>query len=171
MRSASPPTGAAVHDHPCGPPRGRARRRGAAEQACTDRRVLVRNRNRIFLLMLVLVVGCGIGGITMGSRIYHRTSSGLTQLPAAASAYLDAVRDGDLEKAYQQLCRQVREHTTLQAFQANTRHINAYRLFDVKVINGTQGSVDVRLTLDDGAQSDQTIPFRLEDEQWRPCEP
>jgi len=131
----------------------------------------VRSRNRIFLVVLVLGVGCCIGGITMGSRIYHRTSRGLAQLPAAASAYLDAVRDGDLQKAYQQLCKQVRAHTTLQAFQANTRRITAYRLLGVQVINGTQGTVQARLTLAEGAQSDQTIPFRLEDEQWRPCEP
>ena len=31
--------------------------------------------------------------------------------------------------------------------------------------------VQARLTLDEGAQSDQTIPFRREDQQWRPCEP
>ena len=131
----------------------------------------MRSRNRIFLLLLVVGVGCCIGGITMGSRIYHRTSNGLAQLPAAASAYLDAVRDGDLQKAYQQLCKQVRAHTTLQAFQANTRRITAYQILGVQVINGTQGRVQARLTLAEGAQSDQTIPFRLEDEQWRPCEP
>jgi hypothetical protein len=80
---------------------------------------LVRTRNRIFLLVLVVGVGCGIGGIVAASRVYHRTASGPAQLSTAASAYLDAVRGGDLPKAYQQLCRQVRAHT-LSTFRDNT---------------------------------------------------
>jgi hypothetical protein len=53
---------------------------------------------------------------------YHHTSTGLDQLPAAASAYLDAVRDGDIEGAYQQLCSEVRNNTTLDTFRVPTRH-------------------------------------------------
>jgi hypothetical protein len=128
----------------------------------------------MFLLVFLVVVACGLVGIIGASRLYHRVAASTADLRVAASRYLDAVRAGDTDRAYQQLCSVARSRTSLDVFRSQTKALGSYRLLSVQITTQnreTRGYVLTRLALTDGTTSDQTIPFQYEGGQWRPCDP
>lgn len=132
-----------------------------------------RRRDLTILLALVLLAACCIGGIVAGSRVYNQASRAPGELRTAATQYLDAVRAGNLDGAYQQLCAQARNHESFENFKSHTARLSGYQILGVQIENHngqTHGFVATRLTLTDNAVTDQTVPFINEDRRWRPCE-
>ncbi|WP_346538496.1 hypothetical protein [Micromonospora sp. DPT] len=136
--------------------------------------------NRRTLRIVLIVVGavlavCCLGGVVGGFFVYGAAKEAVGPVREATTSYLDALRSGDHQRAYDLLCRAERERTSLAEFRR--RWEAEPRLVDYDVagltVNNTNGRVrgtaTVRLTTATGGTSTQVLTLVKEDGAWRLC--
>ncbi|MGB2569844.1 hypothetical protein ACPFP2_15520 [Micromonospora citrea] len=131
---------------------------------------------RIVLVVVGVVLAlCCVGGAVGGFFVYGAVKETVGPVSEATTTYLDAVRSGDHQRAYDQLCRQRREQTSLAEFtrqQEAQPQVVGYRVGGVNVTNTNgrvRGSATVRLTTETGSTSTQVFTLVKEDGAWRVC--
>ncbi|SCG33756.1 DUF4878 domain-containing protein [Micromonospora halophytica] len=136
--------------------------------------------NRRTLRIVLIVVGivlalCCVGGAVGGFFVYGAVKETVGPVSEATTTYLDAVRTGNHQQAYDQLCRQRREQTSLAEFtrqQEAQPRVIGYEVGGVNVNNTNgrvRGSATVRLTTESGSTSTQVFTLVKEDGAWRVC--
>ncbi|MGK5440991.1 Rv0361 family membrane protein [Micromonospora sp. URMC 105] len=136
--------------------------------------------NRRTLRIVLIVVGvvlalCCLGGTVGGFFLYGAAKEAVGPAREATTSYLDAVRAGDHQRAYELLCREERERTSLADF--GRRQAAEPRLVDHDIagltVNNTNGQVrgtaTVRLTTETGGASTRVLTLVKEDGAWRLC--
>ncbi|TWG23552.1 hypothetical protein [Actinoplanes teichomyceticus] len=131
-----PPPGPGVHPpFPAPPVEGRGRRIGLGLGVGAG--------------ILVLVCGGGLAAV-IGLAV-AMTGAANEQAHIVVSDYLDAVQDGDYDKAYAQLCQDTKDVTTLGEYRrrmAQQERFDSYHVGDVDLVTG---EVPVDLTYPGGA--------------------
>ncbi|MEH0983126.1 Rv0361 family membrane protein [Micromonospora sp. CPCC 205556] len=136
--------------------------------------------NRRTLRIVLIVVGvvlavCCLGGAVGGFFLYGAAKEAVGPVREATTGYLDAVRAGDHQRAYELLCREERERTSRADF--DRRQAAEPRLVDYDIagltVNNTNGRVrgtaTVRLTTETGGESTRVLTLVKEDGAWRLC--
>ena len=136
--------------------------------------------NRRTLRIVLIVVGvvlalCCAGAAIGGWFIYDTVRDGVAPARNATVSYLDAVRDGDHQRAYDQLCEERREQLTLAEFSQQRESqpkLVAYEITGLHVSNNNGrvgGTATVRLETEIGADTTQIISLVRENGDWRVC--
>ncbi|MEV4480457.1 Rv0361 family membrane protein [Micromonospora coxensis] len=142
--------------------------------------VMASRRNNRGLRIALIVVGvvvalCCVGSAVGGYFVYGTVKETVGPVSEATTSYLDAVRAGDHQRAYGQLCRERRGRTSLVEFtrqQEAQPRVVGYEVGGVNVTNTNgrvRGSATVRLTTETGSTSTQVFSLVKEDGAWRIC--
>lgn len=135
-----------------------------------------RTARTIIIVVVVVLLLCCVGGSVGGFWLYRTVSGAVAPVSDATSTYLDAVRRGDNETAYAQLCSSMRNRMTEQDFTrlaATQPKLADYDINGVAVntTNGrTTGTTTVRLSYADGTKRTQVYTLVKEDGVFRVCE-
>ncbi|MGC5021675.1 DUF4878 domain-containing protein [Micromonospora sp. DT47] len=138
-----------------------------------------RNNSRTLRTVLIVVGAvlavCCVGGVVGGFFLYSTVKEAVGPARDATTSYLDAVRAGDHQRAYDLLCRQNREETSLADFarrQETQPRLADYEIGGLNVTNTngrTRGTATVRMTTETGAETTQVFTLVKEDGAWRIC--
>ncbi|MFJ6198571.1 hypothetical protein [Micromonospora sp. NPDC092111] len=134
-----------------------------------------RTLRTVLVVVGIVLAVCCVGGAVGGWFIYGAAKDTLTPVREATTTYLDAVRAGDHQRAYDQLCARERERTTAAEFaqrQTTQPRLVGYDVDGVHVNNTNglvRGTVTVRLTTDGGGTRTQVFTLLKEDGAWRVC--
>ncbi|QOC90589.1 Rv0361 family membrane protein [Micromonospora craniellae] len=135
--------------------------------------------NRRSLRIVLIVVGvvvavCCLGGAAGGFFLFRTVQDAVGPARSATSEYLNAVRDGDHQRAYDLLCQRQRDQVTPDDFarqrQAQPRLVD-YDITGMRVStdNGrTTGVASVRLETASG-ETAESISLLRENDEWRVC--
>ncbi|MFB9543613.1 Rv0361 family membrane protein [Micromonospora sagamiensis] len=135
-----------------------------------------RTGRTIAIIVAVVFLLCCVGGSVGGFLLYRTVSDAVAPVQDTTRTYLDAVRRGDNQTAYAQLCSSTRGRMSEQEFTqlaATQPKLVNYDIDGVVVnnVNGrTTGTATVRLSYDGGIQRTQVFTLVKEDGAFRVCE-
>ncbi|MGW0504240.1 Rv0361 family membrane protein [Micromonospora sp. NPDC003241] len=130
---------------------------------------------RIVLVVVGVVVAlCCLGGAVGGWFLYQTVQDAVGPARSTTGEYLDALRDGDHQRAYDRLCQRQRDQVTADEFALQRQAMPKLVEYDitgmrVSTNNGrTTGTASVRLETANG-ETNESISLLREDGEWRVC--
>lgn len=122
---------------------------------------------------LTVALAAGITVLALGACSVSIIAEDVGDLEDTTAAFLDAVRDGDLEAAYKLLEEDTRERISLQQFAAarqdadtNGRGVTAWDLEQCQVVSTGRGSCSVTIANESGLEYDLSLGLREQDGDW-----
>ncbi|MFR9778690.1 hypothetical protein ACL02O_21915 [Micromonospora sp. MS34] len=135
------------------------------------------NTTKIVLIVVGVVLAlCCVGGAVGGFAVYHAVREATGPARSTVDTYAGALVTRDFPTAYGQLCGEVRDRVSQEAF---TRQQSArpaptgYQIVGLNVSNNNgvvRGSARVRFTPPSGTTETQSYSLVKEDGVWRICE-
>ena len=131
-----------------------------------------RSHRTLFIVLGIVFAVCCLGGVGGGIALFTTVKGAIAPVNDAAKSYLNALRDGDVEGAYGQLCGRTRESLTLETFTDEAPKIQSYTITGTSVsdVNGVKtGIVEATLTPRDAIVARVTLTLVKEGGTWRVC--
>jgi hypothetical protein len=131
-----------------------------------------RSLKPLFITLGTVFVVCCVGGSAVGIWGVNKFFGALRPVRAAASQYLDALRDSQFDVAYNLLCARTRNSVTPARFEQDAPRFTSYSITNTSVrnINGIKtGSVTANLSASEGHGQQLVLPLVKQADQWRVC--
>lgn len=130
----------------------------------------------VLVVVGVVLAVCCLGAAGGGFWLYRTYQGAAGPARSAATAYVDDLKAGNYQSAYERQCRDSRAAQTAEQFaraQSAQPKITAYKVQGVSVANNNgrvSADVTFRMTRDGGTQVTQDIALLKEDDEWRVCQ-
>ncbi|MFB9234651.1 hypothetical protein ACFFWC_03740 [Plantactinospora siamensis] len=134
-----------------------------------------RTTRTVLIVIAAVLVVCCLGGVGGGFLVYRSYSTAAGPARDVATRYMQNIRLGDYQGAYELLCQRAQDTTTPEQFiriQSAQPKIATYEISGTSVVSRAgEVSADVTFSVEQqvGAKGELTIHLLKEDGEWRVC--